>query len=314
MDTAGRVVLPVLLCATALATFLVLAAGVRIMAPPRGLEAPDPAPEGIRIRLFRVAGSAELEQLFAWNGYGLDAVRSGETPVPGLLAETLPRDLGTVPLYGGRKSLFLAAVLPSVLYCNELVLLRRRRLEQLWNEEETPAASGAWVQALARRYGLEEAVPEELLRRVDTVPVALALAQAAVESGWGTSRFARQGNALFGVRTWMVDEALVPDDSGPGRTFGVRRYRTVAHSVCSYIHNLNVSDHYASFRDARQRLRRDGVARGRWGHELAGHLHRYSEQGERYTEVVRLVISGNGLDDFEAVTLTGDPEQTAAGS
>ena len=314
MDTAGRVFLPVLLCATALATFFVLAAGVRVMAPPRGLEAPAPGPEGIRVRLFRVAGSAELEQLFVWHGYELDAVRSGEAPVPALLAESLPRDLGTVPLHGGRKSLFLAAVLPSVLYCNELVLVRRRRLEQLWNEEPTPAASGAWVQALAHRYGLGDLAPEELLRRVDTVPVALALAQAAVESGWGTSRFARQGNSLFGVRTWVMDEGLVPDDSAPGTTFGVRRYRTVTHSVCSYIHNLNVSDHYASFREARQELRRDGVAQQRWGHELAGHLHSYSEQGERYTEVVRSVISGNTLDDFETVTLTGDPEQAAAGS
>ncbi|MCY4591444.1 MAG: glucosaminidase domain-containing protein [Alphaproteobacteria bacterium] len=314
MDTAGRVVLPALLCATALATFLVLAAGVRIMAPPRGLQAPAAGPEEIRIRLFRVAGSAELEQLFERHDYELDAVRSGETPVPVLLAETLPRDLGTVPLRGGRKSLFLAAVLPSVLYCNELVLVRRRRFEQLWNEEATPAATGAWVEVLAHRYGLEELAPEELLRRVDTVPVSLALAQAAVESGWGTSRFARQGNALFGVRTWVMDEGLVPDDSGPGTTFGVRRYRTVTHSVCSYIHNLNVSDHYASFREARQRLRRDGVARQRWGHELADHLQRYSEQGARYTEVVRSVISGNALDDFETVNLSGDPEQVAAGS
>lgn len=314
MGTAGRVVLPVLLCATALATFLVLAAGVRIMAPPRELETPAPGPEGIRIHLFRVAASAELEQLFGWHGYELGAVRTGEAPVPALLAGALPRDLGTVPLHGGRKSLFLAAVLPSVLYCNELVLVRRHRLEQLRNGEATPAASAEWVRALADRYGLEELAPEELLRRVDTVPVALALAQAAVESGWGTSRFARQGNALFGVRTWVRDEGLAPDDIGPGRTYGVRRYRTVAHSVCSYIHNLNVSDHYASFREARQRLRRDGVARGRWGHELAGHLHRYSEQGERYTETVRLVISGNALDDFEMVTLTGEPDQAAAGS
>ncbi len=313
MDTAGRVFLPVFLCAAALATFFVLAAGVRIMAPPRGLEAPAPGPEGIRVRLFRVASSIELEQLFDWHGYELDAVRSGEATVPALLAKALPRDLGTVPLHGGRKSLFLAAVLPSVLYCNELVLLRRRRLEQIRAGASTPMATGAWARAQARRYGLEELALEELLRRVDRVPVALALAQAAVESGWGTSRFARQGNSLFGVRTWVMDEGLVPDDSGPGTTFGVRRYRTVAHSVCSYIHNLNVSDHYASFREARQRLHRDGVARQRWGHELAGHLHRYSEQGERYTEVVRSVISGNALDEFETVTLTGDPAQAAAG-
>ena len=192
-------------------------------------------------------------------------------------------------------------------------LVRRRRLEQLWNEEPTPAASGAWVQALAHRYGLGTWRPRSCCAGSYTVPVALALAQAAVESGWGTSRFARQGNSLFGVRTWVMDEGLVPDDSAPGTTFGVRRYRTVTHSVCSYIHNLNVSDHYVSF--ARPDRGCVGVRRAkRWGHELAGHLHRYSEAGRAYTEVVRSVISGNALDDFETVTLTGDPEQAAAGS
>lgn len=309
METIGRVILPVLLCVAALATFIVLAVGVRVLAPPGELSTAGRTPQAVKVRLIRVSTVERLETVLDQAGYSLTAVRSGEAHVPALLLAALPRNLRTTVPVSRRKSLFLRVMLPLVLFCNDIILERRRGLEQLEPDGAEPEVR-AWAEALARRYRLpddayrEGTSREELLRRIDLVPASLALAQAALESGWGTSRFSFQGNALFGVRTWHVDAGLRPAELDPGQNYAVRRYRMLSDSVCSYMHNLNVSAYYAGFRAERARLRHSGAERGRWGYELADTLDTYSEGGSRYTAIVRNVIESNRLDDFDTAALS----------
>jgi Bax protein len=215
-------------------------------------------------------------------------------------------------------------VLPLILHRNAVVLEQRYRLQQLDNHaiaDLTPR-DRAWLLRLAKLYrvldgksggdadgaAVTEAMRAELLRRIDVVPVSLALAQSAAESGWGTSRFARRGNALFGQWTWDQAAGIIPSNRDEGRSHAVRAFRRLSNSVRAYVHNLNVSNHYKDFRVARAALRRAGPPNGAWGHALAGYLGAYSEEGPEYIRKVRLIIRANDFGDFEVAALTDLPK------
>src|SRR3546814_12609314 len=115
-----------------------------------------------------------------------------------------------------------------------------------------------WLDQLADRYGLDSVDANELLERVDVVPPGLALAQSIEESGWGTSRFAQSGNAVFGMWTWSAGSGLVPEDRPDGETYEVQRFRSLENSVAAYMRNLNTKTSYREFRDRRAALRDQG--------------------------------------------------------
>ena len=144
---------------------------------------------------------------------------------------------------------------------------------------------------------------EKLLKRVDIVPVSLALAQSATESGWGTSRFAQKGNALFGQWTWKKHAGIIPKEREPGRNHAIRAFNELYQSVASYIENLNVSAHYSDFRNARAALRTVSAPNGKWGYILAGYLSAYSEEGLDYVKKIRVIIKLNSFSDFETSQL-----------
>src|SRR3546814_15981658 len=108
-----------------------------------------------------------------------------------------------------------------------------------------------WLDQLADRYGLDSVDANELLERVDVVPPGLALAQSIEESGWGTSRFAQSGNAVFGMWTWSAGSGLVPEARPDGETYEVQRFRSLANSVAAYIRNLNTKTRSREFRHPR---------------------------------------------------------------
>ncbi|MDQ8187503.1 glucosaminidase domain-containing protein [Pelagicoccus sp. SDUM812002] len=136
---------------------------------------------------------------------------------------------------------------------------------------------------------------EELLNRVDTIPASLALAQAAIESGWGTSRFARQGNNLFGMWCYEPGCGLVPKRRSPGKTHEVTVYRSPRESFLAYLRNLNTGSAYTALRDIRAAHRENGVEPT--GRDLAPGLVRYSQERWTYVDKVRGMISANGLDE-----------------
>jgi len=269
---------------------------------------PAPLPDGGRE--FTVASAASLLRLYERAAFDLAAVRGGDSDVPRLYLAQLPADITGLEQIGPRKRAFLRIALPLVLRVNAEIAIERTRaaalLERLADDGALTRRDRRWLTATARRYGvldsaggdLDEALDADarqaLLRRMDGVPVALALAQAIVESGWGRSRFAREGNALFGQWTWDKSQGIAPAGA-PDAEHAVKAFESLSHSVRGYMHNLNTHPAYAEFRAAR--------ANGASARALALTLTEYSERGAVYGEDLVEIIVQNSLDDFASARL-----------
>ena len=255
----------------------------------------------------------QLQSHFAALDYALPvagAPAGARNEVPRLYLRSLPRDLAAGDSTWERKSDFFRVMLPLVLAGNEKILADRKRVEKFAGQVQSGgnlyAVNKSWVISLAAEYGLDDFDPkngdwQELLRRVDAVPVSLALAQAALESGWGTSRFAQQGNAVFGQWSWKPGSGIVPAGRAAAAEHEVRRFNQLSESVSAYLHNLNTHQFYKKFRVRRA----DAQARGRApsGVELAKYLDRYSEEGGKYIEDLRGIIETNLLQEMDAARL-----------
>lgn len=268
-------------------------------APP----APAGPPPGRHVPGLSVA---EARALWDDHGYRLQRVTTGGAGVPRLYLEAVPNDLRALRDAQVRKNVFLRTVLPLVLRVNEEIAADRARLRDLAGRlAEGGAASAeeaAWLADLAAYYKLETPDVPLLLKRVDVVPPSLALAQAAAESGWGTSRFAREGNALFGQWTTNPDvRGLVPLDRAGEATHRVRAFDTLLEAVRAYARNLNTHRAYAGFRCERHKQRTKGLSPD--GYRLAGTLLAYSERGPDYVETLRLIMRVNDLTALDDARL-----------
>ena len=150
---------------------------------------------------------------------------------------------------------------------------------------------------MAGRYDVHPADLEALIQRVDVVPPSLAIAQAAEESGWGTSRFAVEANAVFGQWTFQKGEGVVPARRDAGKRHEVRSFPGLRHSVIAYMHNLNIHWAYEEFRRVRGHLRESSAKLT--GDVLAGTLRKYSERGLKYINTIRTIMRVNGLNAFD---------------
>lgn len=250
---------------------------------------------------------AQVNNLFRQVDYRLEGVRLGESAVPRVLLEAVPVDLMTVASPAERKRLFVQLALPLVLHANEAILADRNRLIRLHGElirggVIADHGDRIWLDALASRYGVESRDTAALLLRVDVIPPSLALAQGAEESGWGTSRFVREGNAIFGQRTFVAGAGLVPENRDEDKSHEVRSFDRLLGSVASYMANLNTHFAYDRFRAMRAGQRRspgamDSIA-------LVGALDRYSERGDAYIETIRSIIESNGLRAYDRARLS----------
>ncbi len=200
-----------------------------------------------------------------------------------------------------QKTSFIKTTLPLILAGNEEVERRRDAIERA-NQNGNRSALEKW----ANLYGIKVIgqdngqLTAQLLRRADIVPVPIALAQAAVESGWGTSRFALQGNALFGQWAWSDDAGLRPLRPSNERAV-VRSFGTLLGSIRAYIHNLNTHSFYQDFRDARALLRNQPNANKT--KILVKFLDRYAESGPVYVSKLETLISTNNFDQFALARL-----------
>ncbi|MBM3559125.1 MAG: hypothetical protein FJX53_04415 [Alphaproteobacteria bacterium] len=256
---------------------------------------------------------ADLRDFIDTLDFDLAAVRAGTRPVPRVFLATLPDDYHRLEAVAARKRTFLHVVLPLVLRVNEELRAERVRLAGIVARNHAgapPAATDAeWLAALAERY---DAVPGdwvELMRRVDTVSPALALAQAAEESGWATSRFAREGNAVFGQWSWRAGSGLVPARRDDGAGHEVRSFDTLLDSVRAYAANLNTHPSYERFRIARAALRAE--RRPLDAAALAATLDAYSERGSYYIETLHTILRANRLHQFESARLAPSEPATA---
>ncbi len=205
-----------------------------------------------------------------------------------------------------RKAEFFAFMRPLLESQNAQVLKDRQRLLELQGKGEPGFLTRRWLDDLAASYSVpttddegirldHETLVAQLLRRVDVVPVSLGLAQAAKESGWGTSRFARQGNNYFGEWCFEAGCGIVPGARAAGRNHEVEAFDSPADSVASYLQNINTHRSYKSFRDARkvQRDRQAPLSSTR----LAEELSRYSERRDAYVDEIKQLIISNRLDE-----------------
>lgn len=236
-------------------------------------------------------------------------------PVPAVALKRLP-DGFTELDPGRRKTLFLRMLLPLVLAEDRLVREERAFLTEAFARGELDAAvePGRSVVTLLSAYRVagdlnDLGVREILLRRVDEVPVGLVLAQAANESGWGTSRFANEANNLFGLWTWDEDEGLRPTRRRQGARHLVRGYPDLRSSVRSYLHNINVGHAYVAFRRMRAELRAAALPLDPL--VLAEGLAAYSERGASYVAELRGMIVLNRLDQLDGVRLEDEARATA---
>lgn len=248
---------------------------------------------------------------FEQEGFDLAELRNanGQVEVPRIFLASLPVDIADVNLTEKRKRAFLKVMLPHILRENERITADRHRLEQLHQRIQFGTALSVrdqqWLEQMAELYGVDDVDTAELLNRVDAIPPALALAQAVEESGWGTSRFALMGNAVFGMWTWTPGSGLVPENRPDGETYEVQRFKSLEHSVAAYMRNLNTKASYREFRDKRSAMRDRNQAAD--GYQLAGTLHRYSVRGPDYIRTIRSIMKSNSLEQFDAARLADEP-------
>ena len=246
-----------------------------------------------------------LRRKFDSLDYDLDLVRRGDLRVPRIFVAVLPGDLKAVRSTDSRKRLFIQMILPLILRANERVLADRRRLlaidRQVARGYPVLPSDELFLISLAEAYGVDNADLVELKRRVDYVPPSLALAQAAEESGWGTSRFAIRGNAVFGQHTFTPGAGMVPRRRDAGKRHEVKVFNGLYHSVASYLRNLNTHPAYEDFRALRAGKRALGHDLN--GHTLAAALQRYSERGTDYVRSIRDIMRVNRLWNFDHVRL-----------
>lgn len=261
-------------------------------AVPRETPAPPPAWTG-----KLPTRASEWHDALAERGYTLTRMRALEGDVPRLFLAKLPPDVEAIDSIEMRKAVFIKLLLPLILAENERVLADRLRLMQaaewLRASFRIPARERAFLDDLARRYGVEPDDLDELTRRVDGVPVSLALAQAALETGWGTSKLATRGQALFGQ--------IALRGGGEQRLIVTRTFEQLADAVAAYVANLNTHRAYAGLRAAREASRRAGFVPG--GDDLAGHLQAYSERGGDYIQELRAIMRVNRLAPFDHARL-----------
>ena len=250
--------------------------------------------------------AAGLSKTFERIGYDLDGIKSGGIAVPRLFLARLPPDMSAIRQAKERKAIFFKTVLPLILQVNDEIRVDRRRLRDLHararNGEYLPAVDRLWLIVLAERYKVKRDDMKELMKRVDIMPTSMALAQAAEESGWGTSRFSQEGNAIFGQWTFSDAGGLVPLKREAGKTHKVRAFRSLLDSVRSYARNLNTHRAYRKLRTMRQQMRRDGLPVH--GRQLIETLTLYSERGVDYVKGLRAIMTDNNLDRLDAAKLS----------
>jgi uncharacterized FlgJ-related protein len=215
-----------------------------------------------------------------------------------------------------KKRLFFRGLAPLILRANELITIDRTRLERVRSSfiqnSSISEEDQNWTEKLAQLYKVKlnenqihASTLDELWTKVDIVPVSLAMAQAAEESGWGTSRFAAEGNAVYGQWTWG-ENSIVPEQQRKELgNYGIASFETLQQSVSAYMLNLNTHNAYESLRTKRSELRKKNEKIT--GHILAGQLTKYSEQGEEYVEGLRSLMEYNRLSPADDAYLSDDP-------
>jgi Bax protein len=237
--------------------------------------------------------------LFEDLNYDLQGVRAGQKVKPIYLTK-LPRDLKTLGDTKAKRELFIKIVLPLILDENEKITEDRKKLFKILSKSFNTVGERVWLKRRFKEYKIGDQDLAKLKMRMDIIPVSIALAQAANESGWGTSRFALEGNALFGQWTWSK-KGISPKNQDSDASHKVLQFQILKASVRAYKNNLNTHNAYQEFREVRAQLREDDKQLN--GLDLTQYLKNYASIGEKYVVILENIIEKNSLTDFDKANL-----------
>ena len=243
--------------------------------------------------------ASTIKQLFEDTGYNLNDVRKKKLVKPVALT-LLPQEIKLIENSKKRKEFFIQIVLPLIIEENNNIKLDRKTLFTIINKSNNSNSEKQWLEKKYKQYGVKSGDLSSLKIRMDEIPVSLAIAQAAKETGWGTSRFALEGNALFGQWTWS-GEGLKPKEAKEGESHKVMKFNILQASVRAYQRNINTHSTYKDFRKARAKLRDSNKPLD--SIELSKYLNKYAETGNQYVEVLQKIIKQNKLQDFDDAKL-----------
>ena len=243
--------------------------------------------------------ASTIKKLFEDTGYELNDVRKKKLVKPVALT-LLPQEIKMIENTKKRKEFFIQIVLPLIIQENNNIKLDRKTLFSIINKSNNSNSEKKWLDRKYKQYGVKSNDLLTLKIRMDEIPVSLAIAQAAKETGWGTSRFAQEGNALFGQWTWS-GEGLRPKEAKEGEEHKVMKFNILQASVRAYQRNLNTHSTYKDFRKARAKLRDSNKKLD--SIELSKYLNKYAETGNQYVEVLKKIIKQNKLQDFDDAQL-----------
>lgn len=268
---------------------------------------------------FGVSNYKGILALYEKLNYTPEAWQSGIREVPRVYLPIIGEQWGSGRseelTVDNKKRLFFRTLAPLILRANELIMVDRNRLSDIRSSYKKNTAISEkdqlWIFKLAKVYKVElkdgqvtPAMIDILWKKVDVVPVSLALAQAAEESGWGTSRFAAKGNAVYGQWTWGSN-AITPEKQRKELgNYGIAAFETLQQSISAYMLNLNTHNAYSALREKRAELRDKNEKIT--GHFLAGQLTKYSERGEEYVKSLRSLMEHNLLSPTDDAYLSKD--------
>ena len=240
-----------------------------------------------------------IEELFASTNYNLKDVRKNKLVKP-ISLTLLPHEIKKIENTQKRKDLFIQIILPLIIKENNYIKMDRKKLFSILNKSKNTKKEKIWLNSKFKQYGVVDNDLSTLKIRMDEVPVSMTIAQAAKETGWGTSRFALEGNALFGQWTWS-GEGIKPSKADDDSTHKVMKFKVLQASVRAYQRNLNTHSSYKNFRGVRAELRDkrkklDSMI-------LSEQLDKYAETGIEYIKILQQIINQNDLTDFDDAKL-----------
>ena len=240
--------------------------------------------------------------------YDLKKIRQGQ-PVKPIYLSQLPKDLDRLKNTKKKKNTFIKIVMPLILDENNKILENRKKLFKILGKSTNSMGEKRWLKRRFKEYGIKKGDITELKVRMDIIPASIAIAQAAIESGWGTSRFALEGNAMFGQWTWSKN-GIEPTDKSKNQDHKILRFSMLRSSVKAYKNNLNTHRGYREFREKRAELRKNNKKIS--GLKLVNYLHNYAATGKNYTKILKKIIEQNRLTDFDDATLMNADKSKAS--
>ena len=243
----------------------------------------------------------DLNKIFDKQKYYISSVRDKKL-VPNISINKFPKDFNLISSTKDKKSLFIRSLLPLIISENNKIIEANKRIKKIDNNtfEYIARDDALWLKKQFKNYKVKSHHIDDLIAKVDIIPVSIALAQAAIESGWGTSRFVSEGNALFGQWSWFKGSGIIPKKRDSDETYEIKSFENLRQSVAAYMKNLNSHNNYSEFRAVRNNYRVNNSEIN--SINLIKYLSNYAENTE-YSKILEKIIKKNDLQEFDQVEI-----------